>query len=80
MPLPQGYRVVYIGWWDEPDPSDQTDLSNGGDWTAMAVGNRLVKDIDRWDPPRSTDLAQCQVAPPSEARLFVSSRFFSTWF
>jgi hypothetical protein len=48
--------ATYIGWWDEPEPSDQTNLSNGGDWTSMAVGNQLAKDADRWDPPRSADL------------------------
>jgi hypothetical protein len=25
MPLSQGYRAAYIGRWDEPEPSDQTD-------------------------------------------------------
>jgi hypothetical protein len=30
---------AYIGWWDELEPSDQTDFSNSGDWTSMAVGD-----------------------------------------
>jgi hypothetical protein len=56
MPLARGYRAAYIGRWDEPEPSDQINLSNGVDWTSIAVGNQLAKDTDRWGPPGSPDL------------------------
>jgi hypothetical protein len=34
--------VAYIGRWDESGPSDQTDLSNGGDWTSTYGVGRLA--------------------------------------
>jgi hypothetical protein len=82
----RGYMVAYIDRWNEPEPSDQTDLSNGVDWTSMAVENWLAKDVDRWDPPRSADLGvgrstwlNARWAPPSEGRLLVSSIVFWYW-
>jgi hypothetical protein len=76
--------VAYIGRWDEPEPSDQTDLSNGGDWTSMAVENRPSEVRLTRGSLRSADLGWGQPtcsygkwAPPSVARLLVSCRFFN---
>jgi hypothetical protein len=76
-----GQGPVYIGWWDEREPSDQTDLKQ-----------RMR--CNPWGDGRSScevgwQVGQTQVgrpgwhyarwAPPSVARLLISSRCFLTW-
>ena len=57
--------AIYIGRSMNREPLDQTDLSNGIDWTSMMVGDRHSKtEADRRDPlsanlgGRSADLPQ----------------------
>jgi hypothetical protein len=54
---------AYIGWWDEREPSDQTDLKQRMDAILEAVEDHRAKSTNKWARPRSADLALCQVGP-----------------
>jgi hypothetical protein len=60
-------------------PRIKPSLINGEDKNPKAVENQLVKEADRWNPPGSADLDECQVGPPLVAHLLMFSRIFLTW-
>ena len=45
-----GAGAAYIGQSVQHEPLDQTDLKDGVDASYEAVGNRHMKEADRWVP------------------------------
>ena len=49
--MPQGVAgLIYIGRSIQCEPLDQTDLKDGVDASYEVVGNRHMKEADRWVP------------------------------
>jgi hypothetical protein len=63
MPLPQGYRAVYIGRSDELEPSIKPTLINGIDAILKVAEDRRTKAADKWAQGWLAGHALCQVAP-----------------